>query len=207
MNLSECSEHGAPKIAWIVLLSAEVRQTFVLSRLSRLSRRVQIIMYHWEIMLFIGKPKGRSMMISNTINHYVPFSPQPPIVRLTSESQSTECKTFVLPLRGPGRPCKHHSHLAASLSLSPPPMPGYLWWHPKRMKDILRMSWVDILRNQLDTGWRRPTGRLKLQVIFCKRATNYRNLLRKMTCKDKASYHRFLYIFATLYLINCENGL
>jgi len=29
---------------------------------------------------------------------------------------------------------------------------------------------------------------LKLQVIFRKRATKYRALLRKMTCKDKASY-------------------
>jgi len=29
---------------------------------------------------------------------------------------------------------------------------------------------------------------LELQVIFCKRATNYRALLRKMTYKDKASY-------------------
>ena len=38
------------------------------------------------------------------------------------------------------------------------------------------------------TGWRRPIGCLKLQVIFRKRATNDRALLRKMTCKDKASY-------------------
>jgi len=38
------------------------------------------------------------------------------------------------------------------------------------------------------TGWRRLIGCLKLQVIFCKRATNYRALLRKMTYKDKASY-------------------
>ena len=30
-----------------------------------------------------------------------------------------------------------------------------------------------------DTGWRRPMGCLKLQVIFCKRATNYRALLQK----------------------------
>jgi len=37
------------------------------------------------------------------------------------------------------------------------------------------------------TGWRRPIGCLKLQVIFRKRATNYRPLLRKMTYKDKAS--------------------
>ena len=33
------------------------------------------------------------------------------------------------------------------------------------------------------TGWQRTTGCLKLQVIFCKRATNYRTFLRKMTCK------------------------
>ena len=38
------------------------------------------------------------------------------------------------------------------------------------------------------TGWQRPIGCLKLQVIFRKRATDYRALLRKMTCKDKASY-------------------
>ena len=39
-----------------------------------------------------------------------------------------------------------------------------------------------------DTGWRRPIGCLKLQVMFRKRATNYRALLQKMTFKDKASY-------------------
>ena len=38
------------------------------------------------------------------------------------------------------------------------------------------------------TGWRRLIGCLKLQVIFRKRATNYRALLREMTYKDKASY-------------------
>ena len=38
------------------------------------------------------------------------------------------------------------------------------------------------------TGWRRCIGYLKLQVSFRKRATNYRALLRKMTCEDKASY-------------------
>jgi len=41
---------------------------------------------------------------------------------------------------------------------------------------------------QSATGWRRPIGCLKLQVIFHKRATNHRALLRKTTCKDKASY-------------------
>jgi len=38
------------------------------------------------------------------------------------------------------------------------------------------------------TGRRRCIGCLKLHITFCKRATNYRNLLRKMTSKDKASY-------------------
>ena len=38
------------------------------------------------------------------------------------------------------------------------------------------------------TGWRRLIGCLKLQVIFRKRATNYRALLRKMTYEDMASY-------------------
>ena len=37
--------------------------------------------------------------------------------------------------------------------------------------------WVSMYSE--DTGWRRPTGCLKLQVIFRKRATNYRALLRK----------------------------
>ena len=38
------------------------------------------------------------------------------------------------------------------------------------------------------TGWRRLIGCLKLRVIFCKRATNYRAILREMTCKNKPSY-------------------
>ena len=37
-------------------------------------------------------------------------------------------------------------------------------------------------------GWPSLKGCLKLQVIFCKRATNTRALLRKITYKDKASY-------------------
>jgi len=38
------------------------------------------------------------------------------------------------------------------------------------------------------TGWRRIIGSRKLQIIFHKRATKYRSLLRKMTYKDKGSY-------------------
>jgi len=37
-------------------------------------------------------------------------------------------------------------------------------------------------------GWRSLIGCLKLQVIFRKRATNFRALLQKMTYEDKASY-------------------
>jgi len=42
--------------------------------------------------------------------------------------------------------------------------------------------------DSLITGWRRLIGSTKLQVIFHKRATKYRSLLRKMTYKDKGSY-------------------
>ena len=35
-----------------------------------------------------------------------------------------------------------------------------------------------------NTGWQRPIGRLKLQVIFRKKATNYRAPLRKMTYNE-----------------------
>ena len=40
----------------------------------------------------------------------------------------------------------------------------------------------------MTTGWRRLIGSPKLQIIFHKRATKYRSLLRKMTYKDKGSY-------------------
>ena len=39
-----------------------------------------------------------------------------------------------------------------------------------------------------NAGCRRCIGRLKLQISFCKRATNYSTLLRKLTRKHKASY-------------------
>ena len=40
----------------------------------------------------------------------------------------------------------------------------------------------------MDIGWQRTKGCLKTQVIFRKRATNYKALLRKMTHRNKASY-------------------
>ena len=42
------------------------------------------------------------------------------------------------------------------------------------------------------TNWRGCIRCLKLKVNFRKRATNYRALLRKLTCKDKAPYGSLL---------------
>jgi len=53
---------------------------------------------------------------------------------------------------------------------------------------LLRVLMVRCQKSALLQVWRRLIGYLKLQVIFRKRATKYRALLRKITCKDKASY-------------------
>ena len=50
-----------------------------------------------------------------------------------------------------------------------------------------QVFWV-LIKTQSDTGWQRLIGSPKLQIIFHKRATKYRSLLRKMTYKDKGSY-------------------
>jgi len=63
-------------------------------------------------------------------------------------------------------------------------------WHDSSV-NVLTHIWRRLsqqLRQHDSTGWRRPIGCLNLQVIFRKRATNYRALLRKMTYKDKTSY-------------------
>ena len=61
------------------------------------------------------------------------------------------------------------------------------------MSDLEIIEWFRVYIWQThvwigDTRWRRPIRCLKLQVVLRKRATNYRALLRKMTCKNKASY-------------------
>ena len=40
----------------------------------------------------------------------------------------------------------------------------------------------------ITTGWRKLIGSSKLQIIFHRRATKYRSLLREMTHKDKGAY-------------------
>jgi len=60
-----------------------------------------------------------------------------------------------------------------------------IWWDSHY---LMRFSLFDeILPSLLDTR-QRPIGCLKMQVVFRKKATNYRALLRKMTYKGKASY-------------------
>ena len=69
----------------------------------------------------------------------------------------------------------------------------WLIWRVTWLIDMCRLtnwcvtwlSWHDCSRR---TGWRRLKGSPTLQIIFHKRATKYRSLLRKMTYKDKASY-------------------
>jgi len=73
----------------------------------------------------------------------------------------------------------------------------------KRTPLLVQASWVGLCYDSLDllglesnlqklhrwsTGWRRLIGSPKLQIIFHKRATKFRSLLRKMTYKDKGSY-------------------
>ena len=48
--------------------------------------------------------------------------------------------------------------------------------------------WQKTTYQYIDTGWRRLIRSPKLQIIFHKRATKNRSLLREMTYKDKGSY-------------------
>jgi len=57
-------------------------------------------------------------------------------------------------------------------------------WHDS----FICVTWhVHSLYPYKNTGWRRLIGSPKLQIIFHKRATKYRSLLRKMSCNNKGS--------------------
>jgi len=87
------------------------------------------------------------------------------------------------------------------------------------MKSLLQI--VCLHDEILSTGWRRLIGSPKLQIIFHKRDTKYRSLLRKMTYKDKGSYEssppctEFIYLMRSnlrhqlstsgLHDVDCQN--
>jgi len=60
--------------------------------------------------------------------------------------------------------------------------------HTQRTQTHTQTSLMTATIDVSDTGWPRLRGCLQLQVIFRKRATNYRALFRKMTYEDMASY-------------------
>ena len=61
-------------------------------------------------------------------------------------------------------------------------------YHHHHINKLCRNIHVMSTNSVAHTGSRRLIGCLQLQVIFRRRATNYRAFLRKMTYKDKASY-------------------
>ena len=65
---------------------------------------------------------------------------------------------------------------------------GPYYWKDACVMCTMTRWYVPWLIRIWHTGWRRLVGSPKLQVIFYKRATKFRSLLRKMTCKDKGSY-------------------
>jgi len=63
-----------------------------------------------------------------------------------------------------------------------------------------------VYSHTLCTGWRRPIGCLKLQVIFCKRSTNYTALLRRIPYEDKAPHDpTYGIVYSRMYMRGCEN--
>jgi len=56
------------------------------------------------------------------------------------------------------------------------------------------------------TGWRRLIGSRKLHIIFHKRATRYRALLRKMTYKDKGPYESSPPCISQLAPMKCQDA-
>jgi len=66
----------------------------------------------------------------------------------------------------------------------------HVWWRVRiciYMCTYNYIFWMNFFTTWY-TGWRRLIGFPKLQIIFHKRATKYRSLLRKMTYEDKGSY-------------------
>jgi len=65
----------------------------------------------------------------------------------------------------------------------------YIYMYTHELLPLKQIKSWEIRHRALHTEWQRPLGCPKLQIIFRKRAINYRALLRKMTYEDKASYN------------------
>jgi len=63
-----------------------------------------------------------------------------------------------------------------------------LHFHCSRCRPLSLTHTLTHTRTYAHTGWRRLKGSPKLQIIFHKRATKYRSILRKMAYKNKGSY-------------------
>jgi len=74
------------------------------------------------------------------------------------------------------------------MTLCEPQIHEWMWASHRGSHRFIWMLSRGVQKNLCAAGWRRLIGCLKLQVIFCKRTTNYVALLRKMTYEDKASY-------------------
>jgi len=81
------------------------------------------------------------------------------------------------------------AHLSIRKSLNEPEINRHSSWGGRlRLYSDVANQRLRKIDHDTGTGWPRPIWCLKLQVMFHKRATKNRALLRKMTCKDKASY-------------------
>jgi len=90
-------------------------------------------------------------------------------------------------------PCAcHHSSICVTWLVQTCDMTHSYAWHDS----FICVTWLihichsSYIRDTecVGTGWQGPIACLELQVVFRKRATNYRTLLRKMTYEEKAFY-------------------
>jgi len=77
----------------------------------------------------------------------------------------------------------------------------YIYIYTCESRTEYSTSLLTLFHGTIGTGWRRLIGSPKLQIIFHKRTTKYRSLLRKMTYKDKGSYESLPPCTSPLYLL------
>ena len=109
--------------------------------------------------------------------HCFPRAHTHPTPRHTSNLHHTHPHSHPYPHPHP-QPHPDHSHSHSHSNTHSPTHLRPHYWHYTDLQ----------VMNLQGTGWRRLIESVKLHIIFHKRVTNYRALLRKMTYKDKGSY-------------------